>query len=92
MRIAQILAIPDTLVVAGVRTPEKATDLQKLVDKHGERLHIVKLDLANTDTILVRLSSFLWLPSKALTARACGRLCMHNVQTGIKSATPYRLP
>lgn len=50
---AQILAMPDTLVVAGVRTPEKATDLQKLVDKHGDRLHIVKLDLANTETITV---------------------------------------
>ncbi|KAL3131674.1 hypothetical protein ABBQ38_007968 [Trebouxia sp. C0009 RCD-2024] len=49
--IVQILAMPDTLVVAGVRTPEKATDLQKLVDKHGDRLHIVKLDLANTETI-----------------------------------------
>ncbi|KAL3132419.1 hypothetical protein ABBQ32_008978 [Trebouxia sp. C0010 RCD-2024] len=49
--IVQILAMPDTSVVAGVRTPEKAIDLQKLADKHGDRLHIVKLDLANIETI-----------------------------------------
>ena len=50
----QILAIPDTVVIAGVRTPEKAQDLQKLTEKHGDRLHIVKLDLADIGTIQVR--------------------------------------
>lgn len=49
----QILAIPDTVIIAGVRTPEKAQDLQKLTEKHGDRLQIVKLDLADIGTIQV---------------------------------------
>ena len=50
----QVLAIPDTVVIAGVRTPEKAQDLQKLTETHGDRLHIVKLDLADIGTLQVR--------------------------------------
>ena len=51
----QILSKPDTLVVAGVRTPDKASELQKLAEKHANRLHVVKLDLAEPETVNVRL-------------------------------------
>lgn len=89
---AQILAMPDTSVVAGVRTPEKAIDLQKLADKHGDRLHIVKLDLANIETITVSGVLLLGLSPTTLTTRVCGRLGTYSVQTGIKLTVPNRLP
>ena len=49
----QILNMPDTLVIAGVRSPQKAKVLQELSRKYSGRLYTVPLDLSDSDTVQV---------------------------------------
>ena len=49
----QILARPDTVVVAGARSPDKAKALQQLKQDNSTRLHVVALDVASTSSIQV---------------------------------------
>lgn len=57
MAALQILTIPDTLVVAGARSPEKAKDLQELSKQYSGRLLTVALDLSDSDTVQVNMQS-----------------------------------
>lgn len=51
----QILAMPDTKVVATARSPSKADDLQSLAQQYAGRLLIVALDLADNATVQVHI-------------------------------------
>ena len=51
--VLQILALPDTTVIACARSPEKSSIIKDLTAQHKERLHLVTLDLANTSSIQV---------------------------------------
>ena len=49
----QILDLPNTTVIAGARSPEKAEDLQKLSQQFSGRLVTVPLDLSDSNTVQV---------------------------------------
>lgn len=63
-------------VIAGVRSPESATDLQKLKDEHGDSLSVVKLDITDEESIEVEFVFIcVYKPLKArqeMTALASG--------------------
>lgn len=47
----QLLESPTNLVVAGVRTPEKATALLDLKNTAKGTLHVIKLDVSDFDSV-----------------------------------------
>ncbi|DBA78176.1 hypothetical protein WJX79_006992 [Trebouxia sp. C0005] len=49
--VKQILDLPNTTVIAGARSPEKAADLQKLSQQFEGRLFAVPLDLSDSNTV-----------------------------------------
>ncbi|KAI0641286.1 NAD-P-binding protein [Trametes meyenii] len=49
--VRQLIALPNTLVVAAVRNPEKATALHGLKAGAKGSLHVVELDVSNFDSI-----------------------------------------
>lgn len=49
--VRQLLASPTNLVVAGVRTPEKATALLDLKSTAKGTLHVIKLDVGDFDSV-----------------------------------------
>lgn len=49
----QILARPNTVVIAGARSPEKADALKQLKQSNPERLHVITLDVSATASIQV---------------------------------------
>ncbi len=49
----QLAARDDVLVFATARSPEKVSGLQELKAKHGDKLHLVKLDVSDEKSIQV---------------------------------------
>ncbi|EIW54614.1 NAD-P-binding protein [Trametes versicolor FP-101664 SS1] len=49
--VKQLLESPNNLVLAGCRTPEKATALHGLKDGAKGTLHVIQLDVANVDSV-----------------------------------------
>ncbi len=49
----QILHLPNTTVIAGARSPEKAEDLQRLSQQFEGRLIVLPLDLSDSNTVQV---------------------------------------
>lgn len=49
--VRQLLESPNNLVIAGCRTPEKATALHGLKDGAKGTLHVIQLDVADVDSV-----------------------------------------
>ena len=53
--VKELLAKPDNRTVfAAARSPQKSEKLQKLAEKHKDRLHIVTFDVTSGDSAKVR--------------------------------------
>ena len=53
--VKELLAKPDNRTVfAAARSPQKSEELQKLAEKHKDRLHIVTFDVTSGDSAQVR--------------------------------------
>lgn len=83
--------MPDTSVVAGARSPDKAHDLQDLAKQHDGRLLMIALDLSDPDTVQVAvLFTHRFLSLRAVLHRASGLinsvLCVQAAFKAVQTA------
>ena len=75
--------MPDSSVVAGARSPDKAHDLQDLAKQHDGRLSVIALDLSDPDTVQVAAlhASVLHRASGLINSVLCVQAAFKAVQT-----------